>query len=104
MTTRQWTQTELNTLLQNLHLTPSGIRSVIPGRTLKGISDKKRRVMKRGAYNPSQGKAIMQSLKKRNWNIVEISHYMQAIRGDNASQQRLYNAGLWNIKATGVMS
>lgn len=104
MTTILWTQTELNTLLQNLHLTPSGIHSVIPGRTLKGISDKKRRVMGRGVYDYKQGKVITQSLKRRNWNAMEISHYMRAIRGDDASQQRLYNAGLWNIKATGVMS
>lgn len=100
-----WTDKETRTLHQNMHLAVTSLKLVLPNRSYNSIKNKKDRSLKnRNTFHSKNTSHIVQSLKRRNWNAEEITLYIRTIKGDISSQMSLENFGLWNIKASGVMS
>ena len=101
-----WTPQEIRTLTRNMHFTPSGIRSVIPTRTVEAIRKQKARITK--LYPSSKDwrerADIYGSLRLRGWSGMEANLYVSACLGDEKAVEKLTRSGLWNMKCEGVMS
>ena len=102
-----WTEKEIRTLRQNMHFKPSGVRSVIPGRTVDAIRHQRNRMLKPMQFLKGEhtrvGAEIMASLQKRGWNRFETTLYIRACKSDEGALQMLKQRGLWDMNCEGVM-
>lgn len=102
-----WTEQEIRTLRQNMHFTASGIRNVIPTRSVDAIRKQRKQMMAPMKFLAGEhtrvGSEIMASLQKRGWNRFETTLYMRACKADEGALQMLKQRGLWDMKCEGVM-
>ena len=92
-----WTKQETDTMLQNLHIKPSVLAGVMPGKTTKQISRMRSRMMKNPPTGMSWPKRVYESLQKRRWSTEECCHYISAVRGNSRSLAFLNQRGLWYV-------
>lgn len=91
-----WTQQEMNTLHQNMHLPSGMIQSVIPTHTKDAIRRQRNRAM--GKAFPDERATVVkirESFMTRRWSQLNISAYIRACKGCVASRNMLETAGLW---------
>lgn len=92
-----WTKQETDTMLQNMHIKPSVLSGIMPGKTAKQIGRMRSRIMKTPPTGQEWIRKVYASLKQRRWSMDDCSHYISAVRGNRGSVEFLNKRGLWYV-------
>lgn len=96
MHTSEWTPQETRTICQNLHLKPTVVSAVIPGKTHTQVARKRSHVLAGNLHiDKAHQRNIVNSLKSRGWSTVDCVEYIRAATGCDVSRANLIQRGLW---------